>query len=88
MNNTNGDKKLDKLLSITDKDKYNCFTLVVNGNYKCLQWLLTLNDDMENEEEEDEKNLLQKHPTNKKSPLLLAISNDIRKKPKDDKERH
>ena len=54
---TKGDDALRKRLQDTkDKDGYNCFMLVSkNGQYECLKWLLTLNDDNPEEADEDEK---------------------------------
>ena len=54
---TKGDDALKKrLIETKDMDGYNCFQLVCkNGQYDCLKWLLSLNDDNDEEAAEDEK---------------------------------
>ena len=54
---TKGDDALKKrLIETKDMDGYNCFQLVCkNGQYDCLKWLLSLNDDNDEEADEDEK---------------------------------
>eukprot|EP01083_Nonionella_stella_P314033 1129763_1 len=65
----------NRLLSATDKDKNNCFLLAAkNGNAACLKWLLSIN------QEERETMVMQKHTTTGMTALMLAVSNDDRKK--------
>eukprot|EP01083_Nonionella_stella_P114982 340444_1 len=65
----------NKLLSAIDKDNNNCFLLAAkNGNEACLEWLLTLN------QEEAERLVMQKHIENGMTALILAVSNDDRRK--------
>ena len=82
---TNGDKELQrKILSLQNKDKYNAFQLAAqNGQYESLNWLLSLNDDNKEGDEEDEANLTQQHPISQSTPLILCVQRDIRKKSED-----
>ena len=54
---TKGDDALQKrMMDSEDKDGYNCFWLVCkNGQYDCLKWLLSLNDNNPDEAKADEK---------------------------------
>eukprot|EP01084_Bolivina_argentea_P059833 109299_1 len=86
---TNDDIKLqNKLLTKTDNDKYNAFLAVCRyGEYQSLQWLLSLQNDEKENNEQNEENLTQKHVFNQKTPLLLCVENDIRKKQINKKEK-
>eukprot|EP01083_Nonionella_stella_P113468 334531_1 len=70
----NDSEMQNKLLSVTDKDKNNCFLLAAkNGNAACLKWLLSINP------KENERLVMQKHITTGLTPLLLVVSNDASK---------
>eukprot|EP01084_Bolivina_argentea_P081730 147969_1 len=88
-NKIGNDKEMqNKLLNITDKDKYNCFLLVCkNGKFDSLKWLLSLNDDEKDEAKEDAQRLTQKHTNTGKTCLLLSVANDDRKKSTDKKQK-
>ena len=57
------------------------FYFCKNGNYTCLEWLLSLSEENERKNQDDD-NLSQKHETSKMTPLILIVCNDDRKKPR------
>ena len=74
-------KTRKKLIEAKDADGYNCFLIASrNGDYRSLEWLLSLNDEKEDEAAEDERNVMKKHKKTGETPLLICVSNDIRKK--------
>ena len=74
-------QRRDQLIESEDVEGYNCFLIASrNGDHHSLEWLLSLNDEKEDDAEEDERNVMRKHKKTGMSPLLICVSNDIRKK--------
>ena len=49
------DELLERMMKAEDNDGYNCYHLVCkNGQFECLKWLLSLNDENDDEKKEDE----------------------------------
>ena len=86
---TDGDKeKQQKIISLRDRSQHDAYMLAaMNGQYESLNWLLNLNDDNKEGDAEDEANLTRHHPSNQKTPLMLCVAADVRRKSdnKDDK---
>ena len=80
-------KQRKELIETTDADGYNCFLIASrNGDYRSLKWLLSLNDEKEDEKEEDERNVMLIHEKTGETPLLICVSHDVRKKVDGEKE--
>ena len=79
---TQGDTKQRKqLIEAQDAEGYNCFLIACrNGDYRSLKWLLSLNDEKDDEAAEDERNVMRKHKQTGETPLLICVSHDIRRK--------
>ena len=74
-------KQRKLLAEAQDAEGYNCFLIASrNGDHQSLKWLLSLNDEKEDESAEDERNVMTKHKKTGMTPLLICVSNDIRKK--------
>lgn len=74
-------KQRKQLIETHDAEGYNCFLIVSrNGDYRSLEWLLSLNDEKEDEAAEDERNVMTSNKKTGETPLLICVTHDTRKK--------